>query len=182
MKKSISAVREYSQARRLWLLNENYEINNLTEAIRQLCEENNVGAIFVDYIQKIPSNGDFGSQQLRLQKLSDALRATTQQVGCAVVIGSQINKDGQIRESMDIYHDANLVVRIAKTTQQELFEAGLGPCPPKDASKILVDGYRTLTIDKGRDVESGGKMVLTFNGPVLRLTSPESGSFATWNL
>lgn len=170
---AIETLRNYAQSKRLWLINENYETVKLAEVITKLCAGNTVGGIFVDYIQKIPSNGKFDSQQLRLQNLSNTIRATTQNLGCAVILGSQLNKDGQTREAMDIYQDANLVIKIARTSLNDLFyEAGIGKIPEKKTGDtVFDDGYRTLTIDKGRDVESGGKMVLKFNGPLLRLES-----------
>lgn len=182
LQRAHDTLRGYAQDGRLRLINENYEIKNLTRAITTLCETNDVGAIFIDYIQKIPSVGEFGSQQLRLQKLSDMLRVTTQNLGCAVIIGSQVNKEGQIREAMDIFQDANLVIQIAWATQYDLYNAGIGDKPDKKTDVIIDKRYRTLNIDKGRDVESGGRMLLAFDGSVLKLSSVDINQLENQNL
>jgi DNA primase/KaiC/GvpD/RAD55 family RecA-like ATPase len=168
---AVNELRRLSQEKRFHVVNGNFDVNELVAIIEKYCATYDVGAIFVDYIQKIPIKKEFSTQQLKLKEISDLLRSHTQRLGIAFIIGSQINKEGLIREAMDIMHDANLVMKISYTTKNDMFRGGIGCMPEKGRGDDIVDGYRTLTIEKGRDISTAGSMILDFKGEFLRLTS-----------
>ncbi len=86
-----------------------------------------IGAIFLDYVQKIPieGNGRNDTRQLELQKTSHAILTTAKAVGIPLIVGAQLNRElgkkgrsvedmdvSYIREAGDIGQDANLVLGV----------------------------------------------------------------------
>ncbi|HPG57310.1 MAG TPA: DnaB-like helicase C-terminal domain-containing protein [Candidatus Wallbacteria bacterium] len=215
IKAAVETLRCQASSNRFKIIDENYDVNDLVAAITRLRQRYNIGAIFIDYIQKLQINSkavpgqsksqmsrEFATNQLRLQKISEIVRNHTQQMDVAVIMGSQLNKEGQIREAMDIFHDANLVLTISEVTRKELEDlTGRGLYEPRKNKARYIDvnansGKRTkakknpeddlvvldrrlLTIEKGRDIGAHEKMLLHFTGHILKLSDrPERGQNA----
>jgi replicative DNA helicase len=73
------------------------------------------GALIVDYLQLIP-DGDLGrkqdSRERRIAAMSAQLRALAIELKWPIIALSQLNDDGQIRESRAVGHDAEIVLEV----------------------------------------------------------------------
>jgi replicative DNA helicase len=115
----------------------------------------------VDYIQRVPSSRTFQNRQLELAGTVQRLREAAVSHGLAVVTGSQLNEDEQVREARDIYHEAQVVLKLKRQDG-----------PATGTPELLV------AIEKQRAGLSGSSLSLCFNGPTLKVSErqqPGSG-------
>ncbi len=104
---------------RLGLMDEHFYIDDLTDYIGALTEGYDTGAILIDYIQKVKSQGRYQSRQLELQDISRQLSEASLAYKVPIVLGAQFNREvttqeemdlGKLREAGDIEQDSNLVL------------------------------------------------------------------------
>lgn len=161
---------------RLHLINEPYDIDSLVNVFNHLAREYDIGAIYIDYIQKIKIKGASYSRQNEIQKISERLLESSLSLGLPIILGAQFNREvkakkdineGKLREAGDIEQDANLVLGLwngAKAKEDE----GHSPGPFEVDLDILVL--------KNRDGRAPAEVTLRFNRPVLRIY--ESGTLS----
>lgn len=108
---------------RLWLLDTPYRAAELCQTIRYLHERYDTGAVFVDYLQKIPGDrGSYSTRQAELQDVMEQLRQTAVQLDTPLILGAQFGRydkrSGEsravrldnLREAGDIENDSHLVL------------------------------------------------------------------------
>jgi replicative DNA helicase len=130
----------------------------------ELEAEQEVGAIFVDYIQRVvvPDAIQHRERYLQLKWISQCLHTLARAVKAPVVTGAQRKHQYQtnsslidsIRESSDITHDASLVLVLTKETKGDSFKKK----------------YK-LHVCKNRFGRSDYDMNLHFNGPSYSFSS-----------
>jgi len=120
---------------RIFLIDERYTVEQLAGVLAQLARRHNIGAVFIDYIQKIGTAGAKSySRQTELQNISNRLLERALSLKIPVIMGAQFNRAGvqagrtpiktaepgadkkrkpitedYIREAGDIEQDANLI-------------------------------------------------------------------------
>lgn len=96
-----------------------YEVSELVEAIQFVKDQDNAGAILIDYLQRIPVKGTYATRQLEIQALSGRLVEVSVNTGLPVITASQFSRAVEdkgdlnltkLREAGDIEQDANLVL------------------------------------------------------------------------
>jgi len=89
------------------------DIEQLRARARRLKATDNTELIVVDYVQKVPnaSRKDH-SRQREVAQVSDALQKMAMELNIPVIVLSQLNEDGKIREARDIAFDAKTVLKI----------------------------------------------------------------------
>ena len=112
----------YVKNNRLIIIDKTYEIEKLRDLIVSLQIKNpNIGAIFIDYIQKIPNKEKSSNRQLELQRTSEILLDLAKTSSLPLILGAQLGRDinskdkvklSNLRESGDLEQDANLVLGI----------------------------------------------------------------------
>lgn len=159
--------KEYVDDKRLWVIDESYYIDTL---INQLYNFKNIyplGAVFVDYIQKIKTTGRFGTRQLELQKISGQLLEASTKLSIPIILGCQLGRDKEhknkvrldnMREAGDIEQDANLVIGIYNDAMQKAQDEGKQLLQPEVDLK--------LTVLKNRNGEVNQEIHLSYNRPI----------------
>jgi replicative DNA helicase len=118
-------VLSWTQQNRLVLLDmTGKNIETLENYVHYYCQRYEVGAVFVDYIQKIQAKESY-TRQMELQKISHRILDLAKSSHIPIVLGAQFNKEGangidsmdlnHIREANDIGNDAHLVLGIWNT-------------------------------------------------------------------
>ena len=136
-------------------------IEALADTLSLLGKRGGVAAVVVDYIQRVPSSRTFQNRQLELAGTVQKLREAAVSHGLAIVTGSQLNEDEKVREARDIYHEAQVVLKLKR-------ENG----PATGTPELLV------TIEKQRAGLSGSQESLCFDGAILKVSDkrqPGSG-------
>ena len=124
--------REFTNSGRLNIISEKYDVEELRELVTLECETYEVGAVFVDYIQKIRTSNGADDMRLRITKVSEELLGMANDNGIHLLVGAQFGRDGKkspgkpdlhhLRESSAIEDDAGLVLRVwndSKTEREE---------------------------------------------------------------
>lgn len=146
----------------------------LASLIGHLARPGEVGAVFVDYIQKIPLQTFTGGHRYQeIKKVSELLleQAVTQDL--ALIMGAQLTRPDKkspkpervvrldnLRESGDIEQDANLVLGLYNDSVAKMEEE-------KEVKGREVS--LEVHILKNRAGIAGKKVTLTFDRPVLRI-------------
>jgi DNA primase catalytic core len=159
-----------TESGRLWIIDESYFVNDLIDALAYLAETYPIGAVFIDYIQKIKIKGRYGIRQLELQKISGQILEAAKCFSLPVILGAQLGRDkdrankvklDNLRESGDIEQDANLVLGIYNESLEKA----------QQENEVLTDRVvdLKLTVLKNRNGAVNQTATLSFDRPILTI-------------
>lgn len=117
---AMSQLYEYMESGRLYLVAEAMKADKLSSTITHLVnKDDNVGAVFIDYIQKVEPPSSQDQRYREIAKVTERLRETAQALDIAIIAGAQLNRNttgrpkmDDLRESGDIEQDANLILGV----------------------------------------------------------------------
>lgn len=159
------AIQQYEQVATAGRLIIDYRMPSAEELAAEMAlasRAGRVGAVIVDYIQRVPAGGrPAQSRQLELARTAQTLRETAVREGLAIITGSQLNEEGEVREARDIYHEAQVVLKLASKDKDGLDEPDM-----------------SITIAKQRAGSSGLRVYVAFERPILRIADRPSKSVA----
>ena len=155
---------------RLQVIDHPLYVNELTNILAYLNERHDIGAIFIDYIQKIKIHGKFQSRQIELQKVSEAILESAKGLSLPIILGAQLNRDAaqrgkpkleHLRESGDIENDANTVLGIYNESVEKSEEGEMF----KNDDPVDLE----ISILKNRNGKSNETITLCFDRPRLKI-------------
>jgi replicative DNA helicase len=145
--------------------------------VGHLARQGEVGAVFIDYIQKIPLQNPTGGQRYQeIKRVSELLLEQAKTLDLPIIMGAQLTRPASkdktskadrvvrlenLRESGDIEQDANLVLGLYNDSVVKMEEED------KEVTAREVD--LEVHILKNRAGIAGKKVTLTFERPVLRI-------------
>lgn len=109
-----------------------------------------VQQVFVDYLAKFYSSRKFGTRADELAWMSGQLTGVVQSSDCVMVILSQENDEGKIKDSRSLGCDCDMHLQISI---------------PEDKHKIPRNDRRNVTVALARGAESGYTVPCFFDGP-----------------
>ncbi|OQC00077.1 MAG: Replicative DNA helicase [Firmicutes bacterium ADurb.Bin099] len=161
---------EYASSGRLWIIYEPYYIGELTDTIDFLSKRySDIGAIFIDYIQKIKIKGSYSTRQLELQKISAEILETANRDKLPIILGAQFNREvktekdlslSALREAGDIEQDANLVLGLFNKDFEDNTTSRDNPHTAKLTVKIL----------KNRDGQANKEVTLELKRAIQKIS------------
>jgi len=155
---------------RLWIIDEPLQVGELRDTLAHLSEGREVGAVFVDYIQKVKSGGRYPTRQLEVQKICEGLLETAKGLSLPVLLGAQLGRDKEradkvkldnLREAGDIEQDASLVLGL----YNEAMEKAQGDAAEKPGEVVDLK----VTVLKNRNGPVNDEVTLEFNRPLLTI-------------
>ncbi len=155
---------------RLKVIGEPYYVSDLVDVIRELKEKEPIGAVFIDYIQKIKNPQKFGTRQLELQKTSERLLEGAKDHAVPIVLGAQLGRSpdtrdkvklDNLREAGDFEQDANLVLGLFNSAMEKSQEI---ETPINDRVVDL-----NVTPLKNRNGVVNKTITLEFDRPILKI-------------
>lgn len=161
---------ELTACKRLWLIDEPYYVEDLGDTLCYLKELYDIGAVFVDYIQKVKIKTRHGTRQLELQKISEQLLEMAKRLSLPIILGAQLGRDkdradkvrlDNLREAGDIEQDANLVIG--------LYNEAMGKAQEENKVVREREVDITLTILKNRNGMVNETVTLCFDRPILTI-------------
>jgi DNA primase catalytic core len=161
---------------RLWIIDEPLLVDDLAGTIEQLAQrQGNIGAVFIDYLQKIKSKYNAPTRQVEIQKVSERLLETAKRASVAIITGAQLNRGAedkktahglsldQLRESGDIEQDAHLVLGVFNHARAQIDAK-------EDASTATpIETELDIKVLKNRSGPSNEKQTLYLHQPTLQL-------------
>jgi len=162
---------------RILLIEEPYTVEDLADTLTALSGQFSIGAVLIDYIQKVKIRGKFPTRQVELQRISERILETAKSLSLPVILGAQLGRDpnrtdkvrlDNLREAGDIEQDANLVLGLFNPAMEKAQAEGEWLKDPEVDLKV--------TVLKNRNGAVNEDMLLRFNRPLLTLSEPQGGS------
>lgn len=143
---------------------------DLAATIDWLAQRGETGAVFVDYIQKIPLQRPLQQRYLEIKMVSALLLQQAVQQDIPIILGAQLGRAkgtlskvtlDNLRESGDIEQDSSLVIGLYNESVEETEREG----QPAKAREVELK----VSVLKQRGGVAGRSQVLTFDRPILRI-------------
>lgn len=166
-----------TRSERLFLLDESLPVVELVRTIADIRRNYSVGAIFIDYIQKIKPGAKFGTRQLELQDISARILDAARMFSVPVILGAQLGRDmmrkekvrlDNLREAGDLEQDANTVLGIYNPSMERAQNEG------DIINERSVD--LTLTVLKNRNGAVNETIEMEFDRPILTIREKPKGN------
>lgn len=169
IEKAIQDLDELTSSGRLWLQDSRLSAEDLAATISHLGRTAEVGAVLVDYIQKIPLQRPSDVRYMEIKRVSELLLDQAVSQDLPIILGAQLGRASgsdskvrldNLRESGDIEQDANLVLGLLnssaeKTEQQQ----------PETSQEVPLQ----VSILKNRAGQAGQTISLTLDRPCLKI-------------
>ncbi len=172
-----------TESGRLIISDHSYYVDDLSLVISKLKKRlgDKLGAVFIDYIQKIKIKYKYPTRQLELQKISSEILETAKSQNLPIVLGAQLGRGtgkkevlrlDNLREAGDIENDAKLVLGIWNQAKDEA------------DSKDEMQKGRTVDLEfvvlKNRNGPSNQSVFLEFDKPLSLLKEKIKEDPITW--
>ena len=166
----ISLLQSLTENHRLVVNDFPYFVDDLSKVIANLKERGKIGAIFIDYIQKIKFKGKSYTRQIELQKISETILETAKFNSVPIILGAQLGRGNarhevlrldNLREAGDIENDAKLVLGIWNEAKEKAETKG------ESLTGRTVD--LDLVVLKNRNGPSNQSISLVFDRPLSTL-------------
>lgn len=170
--------RDLTESKRLWIIDEPFFIDELADTLVYFRERYDIGAVFIDYIQKIKIKGRYQTRQIEIQKISERILETAKGLSIPIILGAQLGRDPQhtdkvrldnLREAGDIEQDANLVLGLYNEAMEKAQDRG-GEFSKSDEVKLKI------TVLKNRNGLVNEEAILIFNRPLLTIKDKDASS------
>lgn len=156
---------------RLWLLDKRLNDADLVTIINLLGESRHIGAVFIDYVQKIPCSNPSGQDWLNIKNVSQSILDCAVSLDIPIILGCQLNRAtesrsnkkpslGDLRQSGDLEQDANLVLGLYR---DEFYNP-----------QTVDTGILEVGILKNRNGKTGSHVKLSFIPETLKITNLSS--------
>lgn len=176
-KKIEEALKEYQKltvAGRLTLSDQRLSGEDLAATISLLARRGDTGAVFVDYIQKIPIQRQLSQRYLEVKIISDLLLEQAVRHNLPVIVGAQFNREPggvkleHLREAGDLEQDAHLVLGLYNESVAKMEEGQQEKAREVDLK---------VSVLKNRSGLAGSSFVLSFDMPILKIKDKPKGSW-----
>ncbi len=145
--KGLTSLKYFMDEGRFKIIDMPLYVDELADTIAYLDSKYDIGAIFIDYIQKIKIKGKFQSRQIELQKVSEKILETAKSLSLPIILGAQFNREAllkgkprleNVRESGDIENDANTILGIYNESVEASEKEQKNMTDPVDLEMIIL--------------------------------------------
>jgi len=168
IEKGKEKIKDLIDSNRIEIIGESYKVEELTSLIEYLNSTEGVGAIFIDYIQRIPIEARGLDIRNRINYISDEILQTAKKTDLPIILGCQFKRSDSkkptledLKETGNLEEDANLVLRVYNESTEN-----------EEVSPREVD--LEITTLKNRDGEVNRKAVLSFDRYTLNIKDKDS--------
>lgn len=178
-KKIDDALQEYediTSAGRLLVSDDMYRAEDLAVVLEALGREGETGAVFIDYLQKIPVQRPQSQRYMDIKLISELMLKQAVSQDIPIILGAQLSRASgggaeptlaDLREGGDIEQDANLVLSLYTQAIDELQEKTSGQ--RGKSAKVETK----VSVLKNRGGEAGHYQKMDFNMPIYTITEKE---------
>jgi DNA primase catalytic core len=194
VEEAIKKYEELTSSGRLYVIDRPLNENDLKRLIMATSERKDTGAVFIDYLQKIPLEGSASQRYVEIKQASEALRQAAVACNIPIIAGAQLGRSSapilstgkskkldnkpkeielkrprleNLRESGDIEQDASLVLAIFNEEAEKQDSSG--------AKGVYTGKNDTieLIVLKNRLGKSNDTCFLKFNGSIFSITDAD---------
>jgi replicative DNA helicase len=129
-------LQELIDSQRITVIDRNYSVEQLSSLITYLNKKEQIGALFIDYIQRINTDKKTQDTRTKIAHISDSILQTAKNTGLPIILGAQLNrattesKGGKpklenLKEAGNLEEDANTVISVyCEAREQEETQNG----------------------------------------------------------
>lgn len=161
---------------KITVVDRSYSVEELGAVIRYLHRTEPVGAIFIDYIQRMSTEKKTQDKRLEIAHISDQVLQTAKDTGLPIILGAQLNRGAgdspaleNLKEAGNLEEDANLVLSVYNESREKDTKADGGAY-----ERVVELEVKTL---KNRDGEPNKREILSFDRWTLKITDPQDAPF-----
>lgn len=97
----------------LWVCDDTQStVDDLRRVIKQLVSRNGLKVVVVDYAQIVPPPKAVDSREQQVAYIGRSLRAIAQETNTVMIVLSQLNDEGKVRESRALLHECHLCMTL----------------------------------------------------------------------
>jgi DNA primase catalytic core len=122
-------LQELIDSQRITVIDRNYSVQQLSSLIAYLNKRERIGAIFIDYIQRMNTERKTQDKRTEIAHISDSVLQIAKQSGLPIILGAQLNratdtKGGKpklenLKEAGNLEEDANTVISVYCRAREE---------------------------------------------------------------
>lgn len=165
-------LRKLLESGKIEIIDKAYTVEDLSLVVNNLHSKENIGAIFIDYIQRIRTSSKTQDKRVEIAHISDyILNNIAKNTGLPVILGAQFNRGAgespkleHLKEAGNLEEDANLVLSVYQEAREN------------EQSSGKRDVELEIKAIKNRDGAVNTKTVLKFD----RYTGNISDYDSTW--
>jgi len=191
---AIKKYEELTSSGRLYVIDRPLNENDLKRLIMATSERKDTGAVFIDYLQKIPLEGSASQRYVEIKQASEALRQAAVACNIPIIAGAQLGRSSapilstgkskkpddkhkeielkrprleNLRESGDIEQDASLVIAIFNEEAEKQDSSGARGIYTGRSDSI------ELIVLKNRLGKSNSNCFVNFDGSTFSITDAD---------
>jgi DNA primase catalytic core len=161
-------LQELIDSQRIRVIDRNYSVEELSSLIAYLNKREQIGALFIDYIQRMRTDAKTQDMRTKIAHISDSVLQIAKESGLPIILGAQLNRATQdsrggrpklenLKEAGNLEEDANTVLSIYNESREK-DETSEG-----DSYKGLRDVELEIKALKNREGEVNQTALLTFD-------------------
>ena len=154
-------------SQRIRVIDRNYSVEQLSSLIAYLNKRERIGALFIDYIQRMNTERRTQDKRIEIAHISDSVLQIAKESGLPIILGAQLNratdtKGGKpklenLKEAGNLEEDANTVISVyCRAREEEETESG------EQSSKLREVELEIKTL-KNREGEVNTKETLNWD-------------------
>lgn len=163
---------ELTEGKRLWITDTPYELEDLVQTITKMAETFEVGAVFIDYLQRLKMRGSYSTREAELLDITSELARTARSLSVPIILGMRIGIQGdrkaeskerviRLGNLLDVDSDAHLIIGLWNESVRKEKETG------KTSRTRTTD--LELLILKNKNGPANNEITLSLDRPVLRM-------------
>lgn len=128
-------LQELIDSQRIRVIDRNYSVEELSSLIAYLNKRERIGALFIDYIQRMNTERRTQDKRTEIAHISDSVLQIAKESGLPIILGAQLNratdtKGGKpklenLKEAGNLEEDANTVISVyCRAREEEETESG----------------------------------------------------------
>ena len=122
--------RELIDSQRIKVIDRNYSVEELSSLIAYLNKRERIGALFIDYIQRMRTDAKTQDMRTKIAHISDSVLQIAKESGLPIILGAQLNRATQeskggkpklenLKEAGNLEEDANTVLSVYNESREK---------------------------------------------------------------
>ncbi|MFH1147456.1 MAG: DnaB-like helicase C-terminal domain-containing protein [Pseudomonadota bacterium] len=163
---------ELTEGKRLWIADAPCDMEGILHAITRMAEAYDIGAIFIDYLQRLKMRDNYGTREAEILDITSALARTARDLSVPIILGMRIGIQGdrkaetkertvRLGNLLDADSDAHLIIGLWNESVKNEKETGR-------VSRTRTTDLELLIL-KNKNGPANNEIVLSLDRPVLRI-------------
>lgn len=123
-------LQELIDSQRIRIVDRNYSVEELSSLVAYLNKKERIGALFIDYIQRMRTDSKTQDMRTKIAHISDSVLQIAKESGLPIILGAQLNRATQdskggrpklenLKEAGNLEEDANTVLSVYNESREK---------------------------------------------------------------